>query len=158
MKFNFPAFVVNLIIPLAIGAGGAFFTAHSVDTWYTTLAKPAFNPPNALFGPVWTVLYLLIGVSAYRVWQRRRTIAHFPRTLSIYFIQLLLNLMWSFIFFYAKQPGLAFIEILILLAVIFINGRLFYRTDKTAGLLFIPYFLWVSFASVLTYSIYSLNP
>ena len=156
-KFNFVAFIINLAIPLSIGAIGAYFTASSVDTWYRTISKPSFNPPNGIFGPVWTSLYIMIGISAYLVWQKRARIEQFPRTVAIYLIQLVLNLMWSFIFFYAHELGMALIEIIILLIVIIINARVFYKIDKTAGLLFIPYILWVSFATVLTYSIFSLN-
>ena len=156
-KFNFVAFIINLAIPLSIGAIGAYFTASSVDTWYRTISKPSFNPPNGIFGPVWTSLYIMIGISAYLVWQKRARIEQFPRTVAIYLIQLVLNLMWSFIFFYAHELGMALIEIIMLLIVIIINARVFYKIDKTAGLLFIPYILWVSFATVLTYSIFSLN-
>lgn len=156
-KFNLVAFIVNLAIPLAIGGIGAYFTASSVDTWYRTINKPSFNPPDGVFGPVWTSLYILMGISAYLVWQKRDQIAHFPRTVAIYFIQLVMNLMWSFIFFYAHELGIALIEIILLLIAIAINAGIFYKVDKTAGLLFIPYFLWVSFASVLTYNIFVLN-
>ena len=156
-KFNIPAFIINLAIPLSIGAIGAYFTASSVDTWYTTLSKPSFNPPNGIFGPVWTTLYILMGISAYLVWQKRAQIKQFPRTVAIYLIQLVLNLLWSFIFFYAHELGLALIEIVMLLVAIIINARVFYKIDQTAGLLFIPYILWVSFATALTYSIFSLN-
>lgn len=157
MKFNPLAFVVNIAIPLAIGAIGAFFTASSVKTWYVTLAKPSFNPPNSIFAPVWTALYILMGIAAYLVWQKRKTIQHFPRTAAIYMMQLLLNLMWSFIFFYAHQIGVALFEIILLLLVVIVNAITFYKIDKTAGLLFIPYILWVSFATVLTYNIFILN-
>lgn len=156
-KFNFLAFIVNLAIPLSIGAIGAYFTASSVDTWYRTINKPSFNPPDFIFGPVWTSLYIMIGISAYLVWQKRDQIEQFPRTVAIYLIQLVLNLLWSFIFFYAHELGMALIEIVMLLAVIIINARVFYKIDKIAGLLFIPYIVWVSFASVLTYCIFSLN-
>lgn len=157
MKFNPIAFVVNIAIPLAIGATGAFFTASSVKTWYVTLSKPSFNPPNTIFAPVWTTLYIIIGIAAYLVWQKRNTIKHFPRTVSIYFIQLILNLMWSFIFFYAHQIGVALFEIVCLLLVVIINAVMFYKINRIAGLLFIPYILWVSFATVLTYNIFILN-
>lgn len=156
-KFNFVAFIVNLAIPLSIGAIGAFFTASSVDTWYKTINKPSFNPPDGIFGPVWTSLYILIGISAYLVWQKRDQIDKFPRTVAIYLIQLVLNLLWSFIFFYAHEIGMALVEIIMLLVVIIINALVFYRIDKAAGLLFIPYILWVSFATVLTYNIFVLN-
>lgn len=157
MKFNPIAFVVNIALPLAVGAVGAFFTASSVKTWYTTLAKPSFNPPNSIFPPVWTSIFILMGISAYLVWQRRDAVAHFPRTIALYLIQLILNLMWSFIFFYAHQIGVALVEIVFLLVVILINATVFYKINKVAGLLFIPYILWVSFATVLTYNIFILN-
>lgn len=157
MRFNPIAFVLNIFIPLAIGSIGAFFTASSVKTWYVTLAKPSFNPPNAVFAPVWTCLFILIGTAAYLVWQKRHTIKHFPRTISIYFIQLILNLMWSFIFFYAHEIGIALFEIIFLLLAVIINAFMFYKIDKTAGLLFIPYILWVSFATILTYNIFIMN-
>jgi benzodiazapine receptor len=157
MKFNPIAFIINIVITLGIGAIGSFFTLSSVDTWYRTIAKPSFNPPDSVFGPVWTTLYILIGISAYRVWQKRAEVAHFPRTVAVYFIQLVLNLMWSFIFFYAHQIGVAMVEIVFLLIFVIINAMVFYRIDKTAGLLFIPYILWVGFATFLTYSIFRLN-
>lgn len=157
MKFNPIAFVVNIALPLAVGAIGAFFTATSVKTWYTTLAKPSFNPPNSIFPPVWTSIFILMGISAYLVWQRRDTVAHFPRTIALYLIQLIMNLMWSFIFFYAHQIGVALVEIVFLLVIIIINATVFYKINKLAGLLFIPYILWVSFATVLTYNIFTLN-
>ena len=157
MKFNPLALILNIAIPIAIGAVGAWFTLQGVKTWYLTLNKPSFNPPNWIFGPVWTILYIIIGISAYLVWQKRNHIRHFPRTVAIYFIQLILNLLWSFIFFYAHRLEVALFEIIALLIVIMINARVFYKIDKTAGLLFIPYILWVSFATLLTYSIYSLN-
>ncbi len=157
MKFNPIAFVINIAIPLSFGAIGAFFTASSVKTWYVTLAKPSFNPPDQLFGAVWTGLYLLIGISAYLVWQKRNTIKQLPRTIAIYLIQLILNLMWSFIFFYTHQIGAALIEIIFLLFIIIVNAIMFYKIHKIAGLLFIPYILWVAFATVLTYNIFILN-
>lgn len=157
MKFHPAAFIINIAIPLGIGAIGAFFTASSVKTWYVTLAKPSFNPPNEIFAPVWTSLYILMGISAYLVWQKRHTITQLPRTVAIYLIQLVLNLMWSFIFFYAHQLGLALFEIIALLLAVIINAWIFYKIDKVAGLLFIPYILWVSFATILTYNIFILN-
>ncbi|RYD81004.1 MAG: tryptophan-rich sensory protein [Sphingobacteriales bacterium] len=157
MKFKPLAFIINIAITLSIGALGGWATAKSVQTWYPTLNKPSFNPPNWLFAPVWTSLYILIGIAAYLVWIRRDTIAHLPRTIAIYFIQLILNLVWSFIFFYLHEIGFALFEILILLIVIIFNAIIFYKINKWAGLIFIPYILWVSFASFLTYNIFILN-
>jgi benzodiazapine receptor len=157
MKFNPIALIINIAITLAIGAAGSYFTLHSVNTWYRTIAKPSFNPPDSVFGPVWTSLYILIGISAYLIWQKRAQIQHFPRTIAVYLIQLMLNLMWSFIFFYAHQIGVALVEIVFLLVFAIINALVFYKIEKTAGLLFIPYILWISFATFLTYSIFRLN-
>ena len=156
-KFQFLPFIICLLIPLAIGALGSFFTFESVNTWYITLNKPSFNPPNGIFGPVWTTLFTLMGISSYWVWQKRKVIIGYHWALFTYLLQLVLNLMWSFLFFYQRQIELALIEIIILLITIITTAFLFYRIDKRAGLLFIPYILWVSFASYLTYSIYILN-
>jgi len=157
MKFKPVAFIINLAITLSVGALGAFATAKSVKTWYPTLNKPAFNPPDWLFAPVWTSLYILIGIAAYLVWIRRDKIVHFPRTVAIYSIQLILNLAWSFIFFYLREIGFALAEILVLLIIIIINALVFYKINKWAGLIFIPYILWVSFAALLTFNIFILN-
>lgn len=157
MKFKPLAFLVNIAITLGIGALGGWATAQSVKTWYPTLNKPSFNPPNWLFAPVWTTLYILIGIAAYLVWVRRDKIVHFPRTVAIYLIQLILNLGWSFIFFYLREVGFALAEIILLLIIIVINASMFYKINKWAGLIFIPYILWVTFASFLTYNIFILN-
>ena len=155
--FQFLPFVINLLIPLFFGVLGGMITINSVRTWYPGIQKPSFNPPNWLFGPVWSTLFIIIGISAYLVWIRRDSIVHFPRTVAVYFIQLILNLAWSFLFFYNHLIGAALIEIIALLVVIAINGIMFYKINRTAGLLFIPYFLWVSFATFLTYNIFILN-
>ena len=155
--FQFLPFVINLLIPLFFGVLGGIITVNSVRTWYPGIQKPSFNPPNWLFGPVWSTLFIIIGISAYLVWIRRDSIVHFPRTVAVYFIQLILNLAWSFLFFYNHLIGAALIEIIALLVVIAINGIMFYKINRIAGLLFIPYFLWVSFATFLTYNIFILN-
>jgi len=157
MKFKPLAFIINIALTLIVGALGGWATALSVKTWYPTLNKPSFNPPNWLFALVWTTLYILIGIAAYLIWVKRDRIVHFPRVAAIYLIQLGLNLGWSFIFFYFHEIGYALMEIIILLILIIVNAVLFYKIDKWAGLIFVPYILWVSFASFLTYSIYILN-
>jgi len=156
-RFQFLPFVINLMIPLFFGVLGGLITINSVRTWYPGIQKPSWNPPNWLFGPVWSTLFIIIGISAYLVWRKRDKIVHFPRTVAIYFIQLVLNLVWSYLFFYHHMIGAALIEIFALLVAIVINGIMFYKIDKTAGILFIPYFLWVSFAAFLTYNIFILN-
>ena len=157
MRFKPLAFILSILITLSIGALGGFATAQSVKTWYPLLNKPSFNPPNWLFAPVWTSLYILIAIAAYLVWVKRDQVQHFPRTVAIYFIQLILNLAWSFIFFYLHEIGFALAEIIVLLIVVILNAVMFYKIDKWAGLLFIPYILWVSFASFLTYNLFILN-
>lgn len=152
-----PALLINILIPFLFAVAGGLLTKSAVYTWYPGLAKPSFNPPNWLFGPVWSILFLVIGYCAYRVWIRRQQTLHLPRTIAIYFIQLILNLGWSYLFFYRHLIGAALIEIAALLVAIIVNAVVFYKADKTAGLLFIPYFLWVSFATILTYSIFMLN-
>ncbi len=148
--------VISIIIPLAVGSLGSFFTSKSVDTWYLTLNKPSFNPPDWLFGPVWTTLFILIGFSFYLVWKnnfgKNKNIA-----ISVYSLQLFLNLFWSFFFFVLKSPFLALIEIVILWFAILANIIIFYRISKPAAFLLLPYFLWVSFAAILNYSIFILN-
>jgi benzodiazapine receptor len=156
-KFQFVPFVICLVIPLAIGALGSLLTMESVKTWYTTLNKPSFNPPNEIFGPVWSTLYILMGISSYLVWKERKSFSGYNWAVALYFSQLILNLMWSFLFFYQHQIGLALVEIIILLIAIISTAVVFYKVNKAAGLLFIPYILWVSFASYLTYSIFILN-
>lgn len=156
-KFQFVPFLINLLIPFIFGLFGGIITINAVHTWYPGIQKPSFNPPNWLFGPVWSALFIMIGISAYLIWVKRAYITHFPRTVAIYFIQLVLNLAWSFLFFYTHQIGAALIEIFALLAAIIVNGLVFYKIDRVAGLLFIPYFLWVSFAAFLTYNIFILN-
>jgi benzodiazapine receptor len=156
-RFQAIPFFISILIPMIFGALGGLITVSSVKTWYPGIAKPSFNPPNWLFGPVWSALFIIIGISSYLIWLKRAQIVHFSRTIAIYLIQLILNLAWSFLFFYTHLIGAALIEIITLLVAILINGMVFYRIDKTAGLLFIPYFLWVCFASILNYNIFILN-
>lgn len=154
---NILAFLICMAIPLSIGFLGSMFTMESVRTWYAAINKPALNPPNWIFAPVWTTLYVLMGIASFRVWQKRKTVEGFYWAVIIYIIQLAFNLMWSFIFFELHQVGFALIEIVLLLLLIIINAFIFYRFDKLSGWLFLPYFLWVSFATYLTYSIFILN-
>jgi translocator protein len=156
-KFQVLAFILCLAIPLFIGYLGSLLTMESVKTWYTTLNKPSLNPPNWIFAPVWTTIYLLLGISSYRVWTNRKTVGWFHWAVIIYFLQLAFNLMWSFLFFYQQQIGFALVEIFLLLMSIIANAFIFYRFAKISGWLFLPYFLWVSFATYLTYSIFILN-
>lgn len=141
---------------LAVSGIGGAITATSVGTWYAALQKPPFNPPDWLFAPVWTTLYILMAVAAWRVW-RYAGFRGNRKALSVFAVQLALNLAWSFIFFGLRQPGLALVEIVILLAVIIVNTVMFWRIDRWAGGLFLPYPLWVAFATALNASLWWLN-
>jgi benzodiazapine receptor len=156
-KFQFWPFLISLLITLAIGGVASVVTIPQVQGWYTTLTKPGFNPPNQLFGPVWTVLYIMIATSAYLVWKRRDNSALYKTTKSIYFVQLLLNFSWSIVFFGLHQVLIALIVIVLLWISIVATIYYFSRFSKTAGGLLVPYLLWVSFATALNLSIYLLN-
>ncbi|MGV8879311.1 MAG: TspO/MBR family protein [Sphingobacteriaceae bacterium] len=150
------ALVLCISIPVALGAITGIGTASGVDTWFKTLNKPSFNPPNSVFAPVWTVLYMLMGISLYLVWQSPEGKAR-RKALNIFVIQLLLNFSWSFIFFYFRQTGWALTEIVVLWCCIIAMIMLFYRVSKKAAVLQIPYLLWVSFAMALNAAIWRLN-
>jgi tryptophan-rich sensory protein len=141
---------------LSIGSLGAIATASGVNSWYITINKPSFNPPNYLFGPVWTLLYLLMGVSIYLILQSPKNLKR-NKAVIIFCLQLFLNLLWSFIFFKFQLLGIAFIEILMIWLSIIAMMMSFKSIHKTAAYLQLPYLLWVSFASVLNGSIWYLN-
>lgn len=145
-----------ILVPLLVGSLGAIATSSSINTWYLSLNKPSFNPPNYLFGPVWTCLYVLMGISFFIILNSKNEIPK-KRAIIIFTIQLFLNFIWSFIFFYFQLLSLAFIEIFLLW--LFILGMIaeFYKISKVAALLNTPYLLWVSFASVLNGTIWYLN-
>ena len=147
--------ILAIVICELAGVIGSVFTADSVSTWYVTLAKPVFNPPNWLFGPVWTLLYLLMGISLWLVWRSKSKF----KSIAIWFfsIQLLLNILWSIIFFGLKSLLGALIEIILLWALIIITIILFHRISKTAAWILLPYILWVTFAAILNFSIWLLN-
>ena len=145
-----------LVLCLAVSGIGAAVTATSVGTWYQALHKPAFNPPDWIFAPVWTTLYILMAIAGWRVW-RQAGFETGRKALTVFMVQLALNLAWSFIFFGQQRIGLALIEIAILLLVIIATTVLFWRIDRWAGVLFLPYVLWVAFATVLNASLWWLN-
>lgn len=148
--------LASLILPLGSGVIAGLFTAKGVSEWYETLNRPSFNPPNWLFGPVWTVLYLLMGISLFIIWKQTATK---ERNLAIFvfLLQIILNFCWSFIFFLYHQIGFALIEIIILWISIVTMLILFYKIKPLAAYINIPYLLWVTFATVLNASYYLLN-
>jgi benzodiazapine receptor len=148
--------LVSIFIAQSAGLIGSIFTSSSVNTWYQTLKRPVLNPPSWVFGPVWITLYTLMGISSYLVWQQR-DLPGAKTALWFYGIQLALNALWSILFFGLKSPGLAFGGIVILLVTIIITTVLLWKINPWAGALMIPYIVWVSFASYLNYSIWTLN-
>ena len=156
-KINYLKLIASIIICLGIGSFGGFATASSVSTWYVTLNKPFFNPPSWLFGPVWTLLYILMGISLYLVWSKKLKPNVQKKALGLFGIQLILNFFWSLIFFGLRNPLLAFVEIVLLWVSILFTIIYFWRVSKPAASLLIPYILWVSFASVLNLAIVVLN-
>ena len=151
----FGLFVLVTLCLLVSAAGGAV-TATSVDTWYKALAKPTFNPPDWVFAPVWTTLYFLMGVSGWRIWRRRASRAT-RGALALFGLQLFLNFAWSVLFFGFQRIDLALIDIVILFVAIVANMILFWRIERLATLLLVPYAAWVVFAIVLNVSIWLLN-
>ena len=156
MVKNIRSLTVFLALCLSVSLVGGWITQTSVNDWYQTLAKPPFNPPDWVFAPTWITLYVMMALSAWRVWLRS---AGSIRQLAIllFAIQLALNLAWSFIFFGAKTPGFAAIEIVALWIAIFTTLLTFSRIDRVAAWLMCPYLLWVSFATYLNVSIYLMN-
>jgi tryptophan-rich sensory protein len=144
-----------LIATLAVGASASVFTEPSIPTWYAGLVRPAIAPPNWVFAPVWTTLYVLMAVAAWRVWRITGT-----RSVEMlaFAVQLVFNFAWSAIFFWMHQIGAAFGEIVLLDLAILYTTLLFLRRDRIAGLLMLPYLGWVLFATVLTRAFWLLNP
>ncbi len=153
--------VAKLIIAICIselaGIVGSVFTAPAIDGWYAELAKPAFNPPAWVFGPVWITLFALMGIAAFLIWMKGLDRRDVRIAIGIFIGQLLLNTLWSFIFFGLQNPGAALVEIGLLWFAILATTVAFARISKPVAWLLLPYLLWVSFASYLNYAIWSLN-
>lgn len=157
MSDNIKKLIIAIILCQLAGVIGGLFTSHTIPTWYQTIKKPVFNPPNWIFGPVWTLLYLAMGISLYLIWKSDGPGNAKTMAMTVFFIQLGLNILWSFLFFFLKNPLAGFIEIIVLWIFILITILLFYPLSKLGSLLMIPYILWVSFAAVLNYFLWHLN-
>lgn len=155
-KKNIAKLIISIALPLVLGSVAGMFTSQSVPYWYAALNKPAFNPPGWIFGPVWTLLYLLMGISFFMVWKQEKDKLR-NLAILIYSVQLLLNFAWSFIFFYFKLIGLALVEIVLLWCAIILMLVLFKKVKPIAAYINIPYLLWVSFAAILNAAYYILN-
>ena len=149
--------LISIAIPLLVGAIAAFFTASGVNGWYAIANKPSFNPPNWLFAPVWTALYIMMGIALYLILKSEADTGFKQTAIILFAVQLTLNFLWSFIFFYAKQPGWAFADIIALWLMILFTIIWFGKISSTASWLLVPYIFWVSFASLLNFYIWWLN-
>jgi len=150
--------VVSVLICQFAGFIGSFFTTPSIPTWYATLNKPFFTPPSWLFAPVWITLYTLMGISAFLVWRKGVSDQHVRTALITFAVQLILNVLWSAVFFGLRSLFGGLIVIAILWVAIFLNILNFHKISTTAGVLLIPYILWVSIAATLNFSVLILNP
>lgn len=147
--------VLSILIALLVGAVGSVFTTSSIQTWYVTLTKPSFNPPSWIFAPVWTTLYILMGISFWLIWTSRSS--EKKHAIGLFIVQLILNGIWSPIFFGARSIGNALLIIVLLWAAIALTIFVFQKISKPAAWLLVPYILWVSFAMVLNFSLWQLN-
>jgi tryptophan-rich sensory protein len=155
-KINFIKVIIAVIVCELAGVIGSVFTFSSIPNWYAYLNKPFFNPPNWIFGPVWTTLYALMGVALYIVWQNKEKV--FRKTgLVMFSIQLVLNSLWSIVFFGMQDLRGGLLVIALLWVFIVLTIVYFWRISRVAGALLLPYIAWVSFASILNYYLLILN-
>lgn len=144
-------------MPVLVGAISGYFTSTGVNGWYAVANKPWFNPPNWIFAPVWTMLYVLMGIALFLVWRAETDKTIKQTAIVLFAVQLILNFFWSIIFFKLQQPGWAFAEIIVMWVMILLTILWFAKISRAAAWLLVPYISWVSFASVLNYSIWRLN-
>ena len=153
---DIPKLVISIVLCQLAGFIGSLFTIPAIPTWYETLKKPFFSPPNWIFSPVWISLYTLMGISLFLVC-RRKDHPRFKMALVFFFIQLVLNILWSAAFFGLRSPLLGFIDVVLLWGAIILTIQHCLRVSRMAGLFLLPYFIWVSFAVVLNFSLWILN-
>ncbi len=157
MKMNkFLKILVAVSLPLLVGSIAGLATSPNIKSWYAYLQKPVFSPPNWIFGPMWSLLYILMGVGLYMIWESEKGELR-TRALKFFFIQLAFNFAWSFIFFEFRLIGVAFFEILLVWISVAAMIYTFYPVNKKAALLQIPYILWVTFATLLNGAVWALN-
>jgi benzodiazapine receptor len=150
--------VIAIVLCQIAGFVGSLFTTPAISTWYANLHKPIVAPPNWVFAPVWTTLYLLMGISLFMIWNAQLGKEAAKKPIIMFFGQLTLNVLWSYLFFGLKSPFLGLIGIVVLWFMIVLTTIFFFRVSKVAASLLIPYLVWVSFASYLNYLLYTLNP
>ena len=155
MKSLLVKILISTIATLTLGIASGFSTIQSIKDWYQFLIKPSFNPPNWIFGPVWTILYVMMGISLAMIWHASHIQKN--RAILLFTIQFIFNLAWSFLFFNCHLLGIAFVEILLMGYFIVSTIISFYKINKVAAYLLIPYLCWVCFATVLNGTIWFLN-
>lgn len=153
---NLYKLVISLVVTVGLGSLGGIFTISEIPNWYAGLQKPSFNPPNWIFGPVWSLLYILMGISFYLVWKQNPS-SERNIGLILFAVQFLLNFFWSIIFFKQHQLGWALVEIITMWISIFFTILQFGKISSTASWLMVPYISWVSFATLLNAAIWNLN-
>jgi len=153
MKIYWKKLIIALLLPQLAGFIGSLFTTPKISSWYSLIIKPSFNPPNWIFGPVWTLLFILMGIALYLVWIKKDN----KLAITFFGIQLGLNTLWSILFFGLQSPLLALIEIFVLEIFILLTIKEFYKVSKKAAYFLLPYILWVSFAMILNFAIVILN-
>jgi len=149
--------IICVAIVMILGFASGFSTANAITDWYSTLNKPFFSPPNWVFGPAWTILYILIGLSIARIWHSGTDHSTQKSIIMVFIVQMILNLLWSPVFFSMKQPEIAIVIIIALWFMIITYIRKSKEIDKVASFLFLPYLAWVSFATMLNAGIIYLN-
>lgn len=149
--------VIAISIPLMVGGVSGYFTVAGVGSWYTQINRPTWNPPNWLFGPVWTTLYIMMGIALYLVWKSRLNTPLKSNAILFWSIQMTLNFFWSFIFFNQHLIGFAFVEMVMMWLAILVTIFAFSKINKYAAWLMVPYIAWVSFAGILNFTIWKLN-
>lgn len=149
--------IIAVVVSEVAGIIGSIFTISAIPAWYATLVKPALNPPAWIFGPVWTTLYLVMGIAAFLVWRKGWDKTGVKTALSLFAVQLILNALWSIIFFGLHSPAWALVDIIAMWIVIVATIAAFSKISRSAAWLLAPYILWVSFALYLNYSIWRLN-
>jgi tryptophan-rich sensory protein len=147
-----------ILFCLIAGSLGSLVTGTGPGSWYAQLAKPLFQPPDWIFAPVWTLLFILMGIALYLIWEQGTERPEVRYAIYVFCMQFALNILWSFLFFGLQSPLLALLDIIVLWWAILATTMIFYKVRKSAAYLFLPYFAWVSFATILNASIYFLNP
>jgi translocator protein len=153
-----PKLIISIVIVFLAAAVGTVYTLKEITTWYVSLTKPSFTPPNWAFGPIWSTLYVLMGIALFLVWREGLDRKDVRIAILVFAVQLVLNVAWSLVFFATHNIFGGLVLIILLWISILVNIIVFYRVSKPAGLILIPYIIWVSIASYLNYSVYILNP